>query len=174
MIMLHIESVICISSVLHMHSQIVAEDLERSYQQFEELRECLAGIATDYEHMLEMVETVNAICDEMEALMLQIQRAQLMSIYYDLVRWEEDTATGEVGATRLVMTERDFQRRFLSRLDKELRTQLKERGGFSRVDRDGDGTIDKDEFIMMINEILDETQDVEERHLETLGKLNYN
>lgn len=154
------------------HPQKASKDLKKSYAQFEELRRSLAATTEDNEHVLEMVETLNALCDETKSMIQENQRAQLMSIYYDLVS-TNDTETGEIGEQRLSMTEKDYQRRFLSRLDKELRMQLDAHGGFGRVDRDGDGTIDKDEFINLINEVLDETQGVEERHLETLRNLQY-
>merc|ERR1719203_761104 len=125
----------------------ISEDLKAQYEQFEELRKSLAGITEDNEHMLEMVETVNAICKETKDVMKQNQRAQLLSIYYDLVSTDSTEDGGETGENKLAMTKRDYERRFLGRLDKEMRAQIREHGGFDRVDRDGDGTIDKDEFL---------------------------
>jgi len=149
-----------------------SKELNAQYEQFEELRKSLAGITKENEQVLELVETVNSICDETRMIIKQNQRAQLLSIYYDLVS-TDGAEGGETGEQRLAMTERDYKRKFLGRLDLEMRDRLESLGGFSRVDRDGDGTIDKDEMLGMINEILDTTQDDEERHLETLRQLNY-
>jgi len=126
-------------------------DLAEQLKAFDELREELVGIVGSNEKMQEMVDTVNSICAETRLAMKRNERAHLLSIYYELVRRDEGDAEGK---QQLNLTRRDYDRRFLSRLDKETRREIEMQGGFEGMDTNKDGTVDKEEFTRLIDTVL--------------------
>eukprot|EP00485_Elphidium_margaritaceum_P010075 CAMPEP_0202692298 /NCGR_PEP_ID=MMETSP1385-20130828/6710_1 /ASSEMBLY_ACC=CAM_ASM_000861 /TAXON_ID=933848 /ORGANISM="Elphidium margaritaceum" /LENGTH=291 /DNA_ID=CAMNT_0049347803 /DNA_START=8 /DNA_END=879 /DNA_ORIENTATION=+ len=122
------------------------KDLEMHLQQFDELRVRLEKTAGQNQMLSDMLDEVNKQIDDLHRLIFEHERAYLLSVYYEC-SFRDD---------RSGLSKQEYDR-FLARLNKSTRHEFELQGGFSVMDRDGNGSVDLNEFMDMIHGVLEST-----------------
>ena len=124
------------------------EALEDQMEQFEQLQEDLQQICKDQENMVQMIDSLNAITQDMQDLSMRNLEAQLYNAYYDVQFKDDDEG----------LSSREYTR-FLNTLDKKTRKMFTQMGTFSKVDLNNDGVLCIGEFKSLIENVLEKITD---------------
>eukprot|EP01084_Bolivina_argentea_P154331 269051_1 len=125
-----------------------AKELDEETKEFEGLVEELRNIAGDNEDILALLDNTNKIFNDMRKVVLENERAHLLSTFYECAFRDDDNR----------MDKGEYER-FLGRLSKRQREKFKELGTFEELAGD-DGAIDLQEFQTMLEEILTEVDEL--------------
>merc|ERR1712129_477726 len=125
-----------------------AQELDKETQEFEGLVEELRNIAGDNEDILALLDNTNKIFNDMRKVVLENERAHLLSTFYECAFRDDDNR----------MDEEEY-RRFLGRLSKRQREKFKKLGDFKSLAGDDDH-IDLQEFQDMLEEVLTEVDEL--------------
>merc|ERR1719499_2868027 len=117
-----------------------AKELDEEAKEFEGLVEELRNIAGDNQDILALLDNTNKIFNDMRKVVLENERAHLLSTFYECAFRDDDNR----------MDESEY-RRFLGRLSKRQRDKFKKLGDFKTLAGDDDA-IDLNEFQDMLEE----------------------
>jgi len=124
-----------------------ADELAEQTKQFDGLINELKEIAGDNEDVLKMIDETNDIFTDMRHTILEHDRAQLLTNFYEYAFRDNDDK----------MDKREYKR-FLARLSPEQREQFESKGTFEKWAGD-DGLMDLDEFTHAIEQVLGDVDD---------------
>merc|ERR1712157_439201 len=130
------------------HLEHDAQELDKETQEFEGLVEELKSIAGDNEDILALLDNTNKIFNDVRKVVLENERAHLLSTFYECAFRDDDNR----------MDEEEY-RRFLGRLSKRQREKFKSLGTFKSLAGDDDH-IDLQEFRDMLEEVLTEVDEL--------------
>ena len=116
------------------------KELKERFQKFEEVRQHLSGICDENKHVHDVVDSLNDQIDALRLIVIHNEKAALLSKFYG--QWKQENGLN-----------RQEYARFLSGLDKEQRTNFKEKWTFEQLAGD-DEIIDIHEFQRVIDEIV--------------------
>merc|ERR1712032_667191 len=125
-----------------------AKELDEETKEFEGLVEELRNIAGDNQDILALLDNTNKIFNDMRKVVLENERAHLLSTFYECAFRDDDNR----------MDKREYER-FLGRLSKKQREKFKELGTFEELAGD-DNHIDLQEFQDMLEEVLTEVDEL--------------
>merc|ERR1712154_24577 len=125
-----------------------AKELDEETKEFEGLVEELRNIAGDNEDILALLDNTNKIFNDMRKVVLENERAHLLSTFYECAFRDDDNR----------MDENEYKR-FLGRLSKRQREKFKDLGSFKDLAGD-DNHIDLQEFQTMLEEVLTEVDEL--------------
>merc|ERR1712083_823486 len=117
-------------------------------QEFEGLVEELKNIAGDNEDILALLDNTNKICNDMRKVVLENERAHLLSTFYECAFRDDDNR----------MDKKEYER-FLGRLSKKQREKFESLGTFEKLAGE-DGHIDLQEFQDMLENVLREVDEL--------------
>ena len=124
-----------------------AKDLERHLEEFDELRRELSEICESNEELNEMMDAVNKQYEDLVNLIGNNERAQLLSIYYEV-----STKDREDGLSAW-----EYER-FLGRLNGRTREYFEKQGSFDVLSGDDD-IMDLQEFEKVLDKVIEEQQE---------------
>merc|ERR1711933_208847 len=115
-----------------------AKELDEETKEFEGLVEELRNIAGDNQDILALLDNTNKIFNDMRTVVLENERAHLLSTFYECAFRDDDNR----------MDEEEYKR-FLGRLSKQQRKKFRDLGTFKELAGDDDH-IDLQEFQKML------------------------
>merc|ERR1712130_105337 len=121
-----------------------AKELDEEAKEFEGLVDELKNIAGDNEDILALLDNTNKIFNDMRKVVLENERAHLLSTFYECAFRDEDNR----------MDKGEYER-FLGRLSKKQRAKFEALGTFEEIAGE-DGHIDLAEFQDMLEQVLRE------------------
>jgi len=125
-----------------------AKELDEETKEFEGLVEELRNIAGDNQDILALLDNTNKIFNDMRKVVLENERAHLLSTFYECAFRDDDNR----------MDKQEYNR-FLGRLSRRQREKFKELGTFEELAGD-DNHIDLQEFQDMLEEVLTEVDEL--------------
>merc|ERR1711933_377744 len=125
-----------------------AKELDEETKEFEGLVEELRNIAGDNQDILALLDNTNKIFNDIRKVVLENERAHLLSTFYECAFRDDDNRMGE-----------SEYRRFLGRLSKRQRDNFEKQGTFEDIAGDDDA-IDLNEFQDMLEEVLTEVDEL--------------
>lgn len=123
--------------------QKTADELRKNLEAFDELKNELEKVCGKNEHLLDMLTNLNKQYSDMQAMMIENEKSQILSFYYDI-----EYKNGEKGL------DRNEYKRFLAQLKKEIRDKFEKFGGFDGMDTDKSDIVDFNEFYSMVEKVL--------------------
>mmetsp|Transcript_27070 Transcript_27070/g.42839 ORF Transcript_27070/g.42839 Transcript_27070/m.42839 type:complete len:296 (+) Transcript_27070:117-1004(+) len=132
-----------------------AKELDEETKEFEGLVDELRNIAGDNADILALLDNTNKIFNDMRKVVLENERAHLLSTFYECAFRDDDNR----------MDKQEYER-FLGRLSRRQREKFKQLGSFEKLAGE-DKHIDLQEFQEMLEEVLTE---VDELLKEEFGK----
>jgi len=124
-----------------------AHELDEEAKEFEGLVEELKGIAGENEEVLNLLNNTNQIFSDMRKVVLENERAHLLSTFYECAFRDDDNKMSE-----------DEWQRFIGRLSTKQRAKFK-RFDFKAIAGD-DGCLDLQEFQEVLEQVLEEVDDL--------------
>merc|ERR1719499_2667483 len=125
-----------------------AKELDEEAKEFEGLVDELKAIAGDNQDILDLLDNTNKIFNDMRKVVLENERAHLLSTFYECAFRDDDN--------RMDKLEYD---RFLGRLSKKQREKFEKLGPFEQWAGE-DGHIDLAEFQDLLNLVLREVDEL--------------
>ena len=125
-----------------------AKELDEETKEFEGLVDELRNIAGDNQDILALLDNTNKIFNDMRKVVLENERAHLLSTFYECAFRDDDNRMDE-----------DEYKRFLGRLSVRQRDKFKALGDFKTLAGDDDH-IDLQEFQDMLEEVLTEVDEL--------------
>ena len=119
-----------------------ADILEAESKQFEGLVDQLGGIANDRSAIYNILDETRQLFNKMRNIMLQHEKSQLLTMYYECAFRDNDDSMDKAEYTR-----------FLGRLGRKERERVKAIGTFEEVAGEDD-QIDLHEFEALLDEFL--------------------
>eukprot|EP00485_Elphidium_margaritaceum_P000567 CAMPEP_0202701110 /NCGR_PEP_ID=MMETSP1385-20130828/14216_1 /ASSEMBLY_ACC=CAM_ASM_000861 /TAXON_ID=933848 /ORGANISM="Elphidium margaritaceum" /LENGTH=289 /DNA_ID=CAMNT_0049358449 /DNA_START=84 /DNA_END=956 /DNA_ORIENTATION=- len=125
-----------------------AKELDEETKEFEGLVEELRNIAGDNADILALLDNTNKIFNDMRKVVLENERAHLLSTFYECAFRDEDNR----------MDKEEYER-FLGRLSKRQREKFRQLGTFEQLAGE-DQHIDLGEFQEMLERVLTEVDEL--------------
>eukprot|EP01084_Bolivina_argentea_P068961 125518_1 len=125
-----------------------AKELDEETKEFEGLVEELRNIAGDNQDILALLDNTNKIFNDMRKVVLENERAHLLSTFYECAFRDDDNR----------MDKQEYNR-FLGRLSRRQREKFRQLGTFEELAGD-DNHIDLHEFQDMLEEVLTEVDEL--------------
>eukprot|EP01083_Nonionella_stella_P043566 117539_1 len=127
-----------------------AADLEKTLKGYDELKNALQETVDKNESIKGLLEELMPIMRRQTFLKRENAKAQILNRYYHVAF--KDKSDG---------LERDSYNGFAARLDTNTRSILNKVGGFDRYDSNDDGVIDSNEFMFLLEDVMDELEELE-------------
>merc|ERR1712228_691553 len=127
---------------------VIQDQIDRLKKEFEGLVDELRNIAGDNQDILALLDNTNKIFNDMRKVVLENERAHLLSTFYECAFRDDDNRMDE-----------DEYKRFLGRLSVRQRDKFKALGDFKTLAGDDDH-IDLQEFQDMLEEVLTEVDEL--------------
>ena len=125
-----------------------AKELDKETEEFQGLVKELEEIAGGNKDIMTLLDSTNKIFNDMRKVVLENERAHLLSTYYGCAFRDDDDN----------MDEKEYIR-FKGRLSKRYREKFEKLGDFEKLAGD-DGVIDLNEFQDMLETVLTEVDEV--------------
>lgn len=125
-----------------------AKELDEETKEFAGLVEELKEIAGDNEDILALLDNTNKIFNDMRKVVLENERAHLLSTFYECAFRDEDNRM-----------DKDEYGRFLGRLSKRQREKFTNLGSFEKL-AGKDGTINLQQFQDILEDVLVEVDEL--------------
>ena len=127
-----------------------ANDLEKELSSYQELKIALQERAKESSSIDEMLQEFLFIIEGMEFLKKENAKAFVLRKYYDAAFRDENIG----------LTKKEYIH-FLGKLDNETREIFKQFGGFEKYDKNDNGIIEINEFIWMLESIMQQMEEIE-------------
>lgn len=125
-----------------------AKELDEEAKEFEGLVEELKDIAGENEDILALLDNTNKIFNDMRKVVLENERAHLLSTFYECAFRDDDNR----------MDKQEYER-FLGRLSRKQRDNFEKQGTFEDIAGE-DGHIDLAEFQDILETVLREVDEL--------------